>query len=171
MKQAEIAIYQSQDGALTFDIPLKDESVWLYQAQMAELFGIKRPAITKHLSNIFKSGELEQTVVSSILELTTEQGAIAGKTQKSKTKFYNLDAIISVGYRVNSTQATRFRQWATKTLKQHLLQGYTLNQQRLTENANELEKPYFNVTDIDALLGKKYNRASLEAIAGITKST
>lgn len=87
MKQAEIAIYQSQDGALTFDIPLKDESVWLYQAQMAELFGIKRPAITKHLSNIFKSGELEQTVVSSILELTTEHGAIAVKHKKVKPNF------------------------------------------------------------------------------------
>lgn len=147
----KIVIYQTQEGALSFDIPLKNESLWLSQAQMAELFGTKRPAITKHLANIFKSGELEQDVVSSILELTTEHGAIAGKTQKSKTKFYNLDAIISVGYRVNSTQATRFRQWATKTLKQHLLQGYTLNEQRLTENANELEKALLLVKRAAAL--------------------
>lgn len=124
-----VVIYQTQD-----------ESIWMSQAQMGELFGTKRPAITKHLANIFKSGGLDQEVVSSILELTTQHGAMAGKTQKLKTKFYNLDAIISVGYRVNSSQATRFKQWATKTLKQHLIQGYTLNQQRLTENSNELEK-------------------------------
>lgn len=135
-----VVIYQTQDDALSFNLPMKDESIWMSQAQMGELFGTKRPAITKHLANIFKSGELVQEVVSSILELTTQHGAMAGKTQKSKTKFYNLDAIISVGYRVNSSQATRFRQWATKTLKQHLIQGYTLNQQRLTEKALTLVK-------------------------------
>ena len=135
-----VVIYQTQDDALSFNLPMKDESIWMSQAQMGELFGTKRPAITKHLANIFKSGELVQEVVSSILELTTQHGAMAGKTQKSKTKFYNLDAIISVGYRVNSSQATRFRQWATKTFKQHLIQGYTLNQQRLTEKALTLVK-------------------------------
>lgn len=135
-----IAVYQSTDGALSFNVPLVEDSVWLSQQQMAELFGTQRPAITKHLGNIFKSAELDEKVVCSIMELTTEHGAIKGKTQTSKTKFYNLDAIISVGYRVNSAQATRFRQWATSTLKQHLLQGYTLNQQRLQQNAQALEQ-------------------------------
>ena len=79
-----LEIYQNEDGSLQLAVPLQDESLWLSQAQMAELFGTKRPAITKHLANIFKSGELEQDVVSSILELTTEHGAIVGKTQKSK---------------------------------------------------------------------------------------
>ncbi|WP_111977193.1 RhuM family protein [Algibacillus agarilyticus] len=167
----KIVIYQTQEGALSFDIPLKNESLWLSQAQMAELFGTKRPAITKHLANIFKSGELEQNVVSSILELTTEHGAIAGKTQKSKTKFYNLDAIISVGYRVNSTQATRFRQWATKTLKQHLLQGYTLNEQRLTENANELEKALILVKRAAALpYNSEFGAGLVDILASYTQT-
>lgn len=136
----KMEIYQDKDGGLTLEVALEDETVWLNQAQMAELFGTKRPAITKHLGNIFKSGELAETEVCSILEHTTSHGAIAGKTQKSKTKYYNLDAIISIGYRVNSVNATRFRQWATKTLKQHLLQGYTVNQKRFDKNAQELQQ-------------------------------
>lgn len=146
-----IAVYQSTDGALSFNVPLVDDSVWLSQQQMAELFGTQRPAITKHLGNIFKSAELDEKVVCSVMELTTEHGAIKGKTQTSKTKFYNLDAIISVGYRVNSAQATRFRQWATRTLKQNLLKGYTLNQQRLQQNAQALEQALLLVKRIALL--------------------
>lgn len=131
---SELQIYQNDDGSLQLNVPLQDETLWLSQAQMAALFATKRPAITKHLSNIFKSGELEQQTVCSILEHT----AADGKTYR--TQFYNLDAIISVGYRVNSISATRFRRWATATLKQHLLLGYSLNQQRLSQNALELEK-------------------------------
>nr|WP_246394393.1 virulence protein RhuM/Fic/DOC family protein [Microbulbifer rhizosphaerae] len=116
------------------------ETLWLTQEQMAELFGIQRPAITKHLGNIFKSGELDEQVVCSILEHTTRHGAIAGKTQTSKRKHYNLDAIISVGYRVNSGHATQFRIWATNTLKQHLVEGYTLNRRRLRERGIEFEQ-------------------------------
>jgi len=111
-------IYQSEDGALQLSVPMQQDTVWLSQAQMAQLFGTKRPAITKHLGNIFKAGELAMGTVCSNLEHT----AADGKTYK--TQFYNLDAIISVGYRVNSVSATRFRQWATQTLKQHLVQGY-----------------------------------------------
>jgi Virulence protein RhuM family len=129
-----VEIYQSDDGALQLSVPLQQDTVWLNQAQMAELFGTQRPAITKHLGNIFKSGELAVDSVCSNLEHT----AADGKTYK--TQFYSLDAIISVGYRVNSVSATRFRQWATKTLKQHLLQGYTLNQQRFEKNAVALEQ-------------------------------
>ena len=129
-----LEIYQSEDGALRLSVSIGQDSVWLSQAQMAELFGTKRPAITKHLGNIFKSGELVMDSVCSNLEHT----AADGKTYNPL--FYSLDAIISVGYRVNSVSATRFRQWATKTLKQHLLQGYTINQQRFEQNATALEQ-------------------------------
>ena len=106
-------------------IDASHDTVWLTQQQIADLFGTKRPAITKHLRNIFNSGELEQNSVSSILEHT----AADGKTYK--TQFYNLDAIISVGYRVNSINATAFRRWATRVLKNYLLKGYSVNQQLL----------------------------------------
>ncbi len=136
----QIQIYQSDDGSVQLDVALQQETVWLSQAQLAELFGTKRPAITKHLSNIFKSNELEEQVVCSILEHTTVHGAIAGKTQTKPVKHYTLDAIISVGYRVNFARATQFRIWATNTLKQHLVQGFTLNQRRLKERGIEFEQ-------------------------------
>lgn len=129
-----IEIYQSDDGQVQLEIKLQQESLWLTQAQLAELFGTKRPAITKHLSNIFKSGELDENTTCSILEHVAEHG------QTYKTKHYNLDGIISVGYRVNSSRATQFRIWATQTLKQHLVQGYTLNQRRLQERGIEFEQ-------------------------------
>lgn len=171
MSDNEIAIYQSPDGGLTFNVPLQQESLWLSQAQIAELFGTKRPAITKHLGNIFKSGELDQTVVCSVLEHTTQHGAITGKTQQTKTKYYNLDAIISVGYRVNSSQATRFRQWATQTLKQHLLKGYTLNTERLAQNTNELEKALLLVKRTAALpLNSEFGAGLVDIIASYTQT-
>jgi hypothetical protein len=109
------------------EVMLNEETVWLTQEQIAVLFDVKRPAITKHLGNIFKSGELDENVVCSILELTTPHGAIAGKTQVQQVKFYNLDAILSVGYRVNSINATMFRRWANGILKEYLLRGYAVN--------------------------------------------
>ncbi len=129
-----IEIYQSADGQLELSVALENETVWLSQAQMAELFGTKRPAITKHLSNIYKAAELSEEDTCSILEHMADHG------QKYKTRLYNLDAIISVGYRVNSARATQFRQWATRTLKQHLVEGYTLNQRRLQERGVEFEQ-------------------------------
>lgn len=141
MKQmTEIQIYQSSDGKIVLEVHAQKDSLWLTQAQIAELFGTKRPAITKHLGNIYKSGELELESTSSILEHTTAHGAIKGKQQTQRTKYYNLDAVLSVGYRVNSKQATQFRMWATQVLKQHLLQGYTLNQQRFEDNSQALEQ-------------------------------
>ena len=116
---------------MSLDTKLENETIWLTQKQMAELFGVKTPAISKHLKNIFNEGELKEEVVISILETTTEHGAIKGKTQKSTTQFYNLDAIISVGYRVNSSRATQFRIWATDVLKKYLTQGYALNNKML----------------------------------------
>jgi hypothetical protein len=102
---------------------MENETVWLTQAQIAELFGTKRPAITKHLNNIYKTGELEEDNTCSILEHTGNDGK-----QIYQTKFYNLDSILSVGYRVNSIQATMFRKWANSVLKEYLLKGYALNQ-------------------------------------------
>ncbi|WP_227520321.1 virulence RhuM family protein [Marinobacter sp. LV10R510-11A] len=109
---------------------------------MAELFGVQRPAITKHLKNIFESGELEEQVVCSILEQTTEHGAIAGKTQTNKVKYYNLDAVISVGYRVNSAQATQFRIWATQLIKEYVIKGFAMDDERL-KNGQFFGKDYF----------------------------
>ena len=130
----QIQLYTSADGQITLEVTQDADTLWLTQAQIAELFGTKRPAITKHLGNIFKSGELNEDSTCSILEHVAEHGQIY------KTKHYNLDAIISVGYRVNSTQATRFRIWATRILKQHLVEGYTLNQRRLQERGIEFEQ-------------------------------
>ncbi|MBU2812255.1 virulence protein RhuM/Fic/DOC family protein [Acidithiobacillus thiooxidans] len=133
-ENTQIQIYQSDDGQLELKVAFDQDTVWLSQAQMADLFGTKRPAITKHLSNIYKSGELSEDSTCSILEHMADHG------QSYKTKQYNLDAIISVGYRVNSSRATQFRIWATRTLKQHLVQGYTLNQRRLQERGIEFEQ-------------------------------
>jgi len=140
MTTSQIQLYTSVDGKVTVEVTANAQTLWLTQAQMAELFGTKRPAITKHLGNIFGSGELDEQMVCSILEHTTQHGAIKGKTQTNKSKYYNLDAIISVGYRVNSTRATQFRMWATNVLKQHLVEGYTLNQRRLKERGIEFEQ-------------------------------
>lgn len=132
MQKGEIVIYTSEDGTVSLDTKLDNDTIWLTQKQMAELFGVKTPAISKHLKNIFSEGELKEEVVISILETTTKHGAIKGKTQKATTQFYNLDAIISVGYRVNSSRATQFRIWATDVLKKYLTQGYALNNKMLT---------------------------------------
>ena len=110
----EFLLYSAPNGEIKVEVLLNDETIWLTQERMAELFGVQRPAITKHLKNIFETGELDEKLVCSVLEHTTEHGAIAGKTQTQKVKYYNLDAVISVGYRVNSTQATQFRIWATQ---------------------------------------------------------
>ena len=139
IKKGEIVIYKSKEGP-KLDVRLEGETIWLTQAQIALLFGTQRSAITKHLKNIFTAGELNEKVVSSILEHTTLHGAIKGKTQTKKVKFYNLDAIISVGYRVNSKRATQFRIWATKTLKDHLVKGYTVNEKRLLQAQNQLKE-------------------------------
>lgn len=131
----EIIIYQSQ-SALRLEVRLQNETVWLTQAQIAELFGTKRQAITKHLQNIFNSGELDKNSVSSTLELTAQDG------KNYVTKIYNLDAIISVGYRVNSKNATAFRQWATQVLRSYLLKGYSINQRmdRMEHTLSEQNK-------------------------------
>ena len=132
----EFLLYTSPNGKVMVEIFFHNENIWLTQKRMAELFGVQRPAITKHLKNIFESGELEEQSVCSILEHTAEDG------KEYKTKYYNLDAIISVGYRVNSTQATRFRIWATERLKEYMLKGFILDDERL-KNGRYFGKDYF----------------------------
>ena len=119
----KIIIYQSEDGKTQLDVKLEKETVWLTQKQIAELFGTKRPAISKHLKNIYTSEELTEESTCSILEHMGNDGR-----QSYNTKYYNLDAILSVGYRVNSKNATRFRQWANSVLKQYLVKGYATNE-------------------------------------------
>ncbi len=136
-------IYNTSNNEVKVNVYLEGETVWLTQKAMAELFGVQRPAITKHLKNIFDSQELQEEVVSSILEQTTQHGAIEGKTQDVKTKYYNLDAIISVGYRVNSSKATQFRIWATQILKEFIIKGFVLDDERLKTGQKVFGKDYF----------------------------
>lgn len=131
----QIVIYQSEDGQTQVDVRLENETVWLTQQQIAELFNTKRPAITKHLKNIYASEELDETSTCSILEHVGNTGK-----QTYRTKYYNLAVIISVGYRVNSKNATRFRQWANKVLKQYLMKGYAVNERMHKEQIGELRQ-------------------------------
>ena len=133
--QNEIVLYQPND-AVRLEVRMAKDSVWLTQQQIAMLFGVKQPAISKHLNNIFKSGELDEDSVYSILEYTAADG------KQYKTKFYNLDAILSVGYRVNSINATMFRKWANSVLKEYLLKGYSINQrfERLEQRVSRTEE-------------------------------
>lgn len=134
MNKGEVIIYQTSDGEISLDVRLENQTVWLTQKQIAELFGTKRPAVTKHLSNIFNSGELKEKSVCSILEHTAEDGKVYN------TKFYNLDAIISVGYRVNSHNATQFRIWANKILKDYLIKGYVVNEKIKLQQYDDLKQ-------------------------------
>ena len=131
----QIIIYHTEDGQMQIDVRLENETVWLTQKQIAELFGTKRPAITKHLKNIYASEELDEGSTCSILEHMGNEGK-----QTYSTKYYNLDVILSVGYRVNSKNATRFRQWANKVLKQYLIKGYAINERMRKEQIGELRQ-------------------------------
>jgi hypothetical protein len=139
----EILLYTTPNGKVKVEIYLQNETIWLTQQKIADLFGVQRPAVSKHLKNIFETGELKEEVVSSILEHTTQHGAIEGKTQETKVKYYNLDAIISVGYRVNSSQATAFRIWATERLKEYIIKGFTMDDERLKNPNYIFGKDYF----------------------------
>jgi len=136
-QESEIIFYQGDDGNIKIEVFYHDENFWMTQKKMSELFGVQRPAITKHLKNIFESSELEQDSVSSILEHTAEDG------KKYKTTFYNLDAIIAVGYRVNSNKATKFRIWATRTLKEFIIKGFVIDDERLKQGKG-FGKDYFD---------------------------
>ena len=138
--KGEIIIYKAKDGSQQLEVMLEQETVWLTQKQMAELFGRDRVAVTQHIGNIFKEKELEEKLVCKEFLHTTKHGAIKGKTQSATTKYYNLDVIISVGYRVRSKRGTQFRQWATQRLKDHLVKGYTLNEKRLGQMLQNMQQ-------------------------------
>lgn len=131
---SEISIYETNSGSI--EVRLERETVWLSQEQMAALFDVQKAAVSKHLRNIFASGELERDSTVSKMETVQQEGK---RRIARQIEHFNLDAVISVGYRVNSTRATRFRQWATRILREHLTQGYTLSRQRFEANARELE--------------------------------
>jgi hypothetical protein len=126
----EIVIYQSEDGSIKVDVLFQDETVWLTQEQMALLFGKGRTTITEHISNIFSEGELQEELVCRKFRHTTQHGAIEGLSQTKEVKYYNLDVIISVGYRVKSRQGTMFRIWATQRLRDYIIKGVALNDER-----------------------------------------
>lgn len=133
----EFLLYKTPDGKVKVEIFLRDENIWLTQKRMADLFGVGIPAVNKHLKNIFESGELRKNSVISVLETTAKDG------KKYPTKFYNLDAIVSVGYRVNSKKATQFRIWATRVLKEYIIKGFVMDDERLKNPAKIFGKDYF----------------------------
>ena len=140
MEENKIVIYQTEDGQTQIDVCLENDTVWLTQAQMAELFQKDRTVITRHINNIFKEGELEKEQVCAKIAHTTRHGAIEGKQQIQETIIYNLDFIISVGYRVKSKRGTGFRIWARKVLKDYLIKGYAVNQQIHSKQIAELRQ-------------------------------
>src|SRR5665648_300404 len=142
-QQFQFLVYRAAEEDVSVDAVIKDETIWLTQKSMAELFGVQAPAISKHLRNIFEEGELDEKVVVSKMERTTAHGAMADKTQTRETQFYNLDAIISVGYRVNSRKATHFRIWATDVLKEYVTKGFVMDDERLKQGKTAFEKDYF----------------------------
>lgn len=176
----QFLLYNLPEEQGKVQVIIKDETIWCTQKAMAQLFGVQRPAITKHLGNIFNEGELDSKVVCSKMEHTTEHGAIEGKTQTNHTNFYHLDAIIAVGYRVNSAKATKFRQWATKVLNEYIRKGFVLDDNRLKQGTAVFGKDYFRellervrsiraserriwqqITDIYAECSTDYDRNSL----------
>ncbi len=144
----EIVIYEAKEFAQHIDVRIAEETVWLNKEQISSLFGRDRSVISRHINNIFKEGELQREEVCAFFAHTTQHGAIRGKTQIKNVEYYNLDVIISVGYRVKSKQGTQFRIWANKILKDYLLKGYALNQrmnrieddfQKLTQKVEGIE--------------------------------
>ncbi|EOB3457007.1 RhuM family protein [Enterococcus hirae] len=140
MNEIQFLIYEDSDKV---EVLIREETIWATQKTISQLFDVGVPAISKHLKNIFESGELDEQVVVSILENTTQHGAIDGKTQTNKVKYYNLDAIISIGYRVNSQKATKFRIWATDILKDYIQKGFKIDVERMKQGENAFGKDYF----------------------------
>lgn len=154
--EMQFLLYSLPDEEGKVQVVIKDETIWCTQKAMAQLFDVGVPAISKHLKNIFDEGELQKEVVVSKMEITTQHGAIEEKTQKHNVDFYNLDAIISVGYRVSSPKATKFRQWATKILNEYIKKGFVLDDDRLKQGT--------------AVFGKDYFRELLERVRSIRAS-
>ena len=154
--EIQFLLYSMPDNEGKVQVVVKDETLWCTQKAMAQLFGVGVPAISKHLKNIFDEGELNKEVVVSKMEITTRHGAIDDKLQTHDVDFYHLDAIIAVGYRVNSAKATKFRQWATKVLSEYIKKGFAIDDERLKQGT--------------AVFGKDYFRELLERVRSIRAS-
>ncbi|MEQ8239595.1 MAG: virulence RhuM family protein [Cyclobacteriaceae bacterium] len=141
MDTGEILLYQNEDGTIKVDVRIENETVWLTQAQLCDLFQKSKATISEHIKNVFEEGELDKKVVVRKFRTTTQHGAIAGKTQEVEVNGYNLDVIISVGYRVKSPQGTQFRIWATQRLKEYIIKGFVLNDDRFKSSSS---MNYFN---------------------------
>ena len=136
MNTGEILIYQNQEGNIKIDVRLEEETVWLSQAQICELFQKSKSTISEHIKNVFTEGELDEKVVVRKFRTTTQHGAITGKTQEQEINLYNLEVIISVGYRVKSQQGTQFRIWATQRLKEYIVKGFALHDDRFKSGSS-----------------------------------
>ena len=143
MDEFRFLVYKTAEEDISVDTFIKDESIWLTQKGMAELFDVDKSTISRHLKNIFQEEELDEKVVVAKIATTTQHGAIEGKTQSRLSNFYNLDAIISVGYRVNSRRATNFRIWATSVLKEYMIKGFAMDDERLKQGKTAFGKDYF----------------------------
>ncbi len=139
-KELKYLLYNNAEEAISVNVAVKDETIWLTQKAMAELFGVEVPAISKHLSNIFSEGELQLDATISKMEIVQQEG---NRNVKRLVDFYNLDAIISVGYRVNSRKATNFRIWATGILKEYMTKGFVMDDERLAQGKTTFGKDYF----------------------------
>ena len=155
-QEVQFLLYNTPEDKGKVQVVIKDETIWCTQKAMAQLFGVGVPAISKHLKNIFDEGELEKKVVVSKMEITTPHGAIEDKLQTHSVDFYHLDAIIALGYRINSLKATKFRQWATKILNEYIRKGFAMDDERLKQGT--------------AVFGKDYFRELLERVRSIRAS-
>jgi len=159
----QIEIYQSQDGQTQIEVKFGEDTVWLDAHSLAEIFSVQRPAVVKHINNIYKSGELDSAATCSILEQVAADG------KKRKMHLYNLDVIISVGYRVNSTKATQFRQWATQRLKDYLIQGYAINEKRLNQKQQEVQTLRDGIRILSRSIETKMGHADLTLLDHFAK--
>ena len=155
-REVQFLLYNMPEESGKVQVVIKDETIWCTQKAMAQLFGVGIPAVSKHLKNIFEEGELDKEVVVSKMEITTPHGAIDDKSQTHNVEFYHLDAIIAIGYRINSAKATKFRQWATKILNEYIRKGFAMDDERLKQGT--------------ALFGKDYFRELLERVRSIRAS-
>ena len=160
-RKNKIMIYEPEKGFIKIETRIENESVWLTQEQISLVFGTQRPAITKHLNHIFETGELKESLVSSKIELTAKDG------KQYMVKIYNLDAIISVGYRVNSKEATQFRIWASNILKNHIIEGYSINESLLLESREKMKALQDKIASMEKSNGtlRKINHLKNEYIS------
>lgn len=160
----EVIIYQTKRGEIEFKGDLQKETLWATQAQIADLFGVERSVATKHIKNILADKELDEKSVCAKFAQTTRHGAMKGMTQTKEVRFYNLDVILAVGYRANSKVAIEFRKWATKTLRQHIIGGYTINRKRIAKNYDEFLRAVESVKKLLPAGGRVKAADALELI-------